>query len=683
MKDNDKDCRFQLPREQQKETHVDEDGSIVLKCNNGAVNGYNPTIVTAMRCNMDVKPIGSGTMAMAMYLYVGNYVIKTSLDTAFMFSALCAGIKAIKDSPPKTEDGQEDIEERRCLLMVKTVNQLIGKRELSGQQVATELMNWPTKYTNRKFPKFYWTRMLREICPAAFKPKDLEKEQVHLTDTEDPNHHDGQPEDTLLEKDAEMAATEQEDEEDTIVLNEHELLRELDEETEGSADQKLKSRLYNDIFFRPPTLKKTDAWELFTKYEKKPLPKSKKRQKEYHCFAASHPQYTSHCMKKLTETEQEMVPVLVGLPIPRADKEEDKTAYHIAMRALFKPWSEDTESPLKGLEMTWEDAYMEMMRAVSVEQRRIIDNMQLVYKSRDAKDDFSAARRKRAAELARSLPSNEDPFEENGEGYDPVWENAMQSSLDEGQNEDNGVTDSIDTLLVGKATASSGFYQGSATPKSRIAADAKQADEEDAAIAKTSMKELAKRREQYLSERFARVTAGNVEDARRRRETNTIPEPTVTSREEEEARKAELVKMYADEGTSAETAGWCSWQKIAGMLVKKHNLNDKQTLAFLLLADQVAAQRERPEGTKPLRMLVTGPGGTGKSRIFEAWTEYHTLLGVSDKIRLTGPTGVVASDIGRSTTHSELSLCVSRDNMKADTPSGKKIRQALERNWQE
>ncbi|KAJ6471500.1 hypothetical protein C8R45DRAFT_836389, partial [Mycena sanguinolenta] len=162
LKDNDKDCRFQLPRPTVKETHLDEEGTIVLKCNNGAVNGYNPIAVATQRCNMDVKPIGSGTMAMAMFGYVGNYVIKSSLDTAFMFSALCAGIKAIADSPPKTDDGELDTQENSRLLMVKTVNQLIGKRELSAQQVATELVGWPSKYTNRKFPVLYWTRMLRE-----------------------------------------------------------------------------------------------------------------------------------------------------------------------------------------------------------------------------------------------------------------------------------------------------------------------------------------------------------------------------------------------------------------------------------------------------------------------------------------------------------------------------------------
>ncbi|KAI3997998.1 hypothetical protein K525DRAFT_181826, partial [Schizophyllum commune Loenen D] len=62
----------------------------------------------------------------------------------------------------------------------------------------------------------------------------------------------------------------------------------------------------------------------------------------------------------------------------------------------------------------------------------------------------------------------------------------------------------------------------------------------------------------------------------------------------------------------------------------------------------------------PLRLLVTGPGGTGKSRIFNAWTEFYTELALLEEFRLTAPTGVVASDIGGCTIHSEAALCVKR-----------------------
>ncbi|KAJ6512938.1 hypothetical protein C8R45DRAFT_772423, partial [Mycena sanguinolenta] len=141
-RDNDKDCRFQLPRDTVEETYINEEGSIVLRCTDGRVNTYNPIIVATERCNMDIKPIGSGTVAMAMFHYVGNYTIKSSMDTAFIFSDI---------------DGSVDPSERSRLLMVKTVNQLIGKRELSSQQMASKLMGWPSKYTNRSYPIFYWS----------------------------------------------------------------------------------------------------------------------------------------------------------------------------------------------------------------------------------------------------------------------------------------------------------------------------------------------------------------------------------------------------------------------------------------------------------------------------------------------------------------------------------------------
>ncbi|KAL1698258.1 hypothetical protein EV121DRAFT_159764, partial [Schizophyllum commune] len=120
------------------------------------VNGYCLEIVATERCNMDIKPIGSGTVAMAMFQYIGQYTTKFAMDTAFVFSALCASIKALKAQPPVTLDGDVDADERSRLLMIKTVNKLVGKRELSSQQVASSLLNLPSYYTNRAYPPFYW-----------------------------------------------------------------------------------------------------------------------------------------------------------------------------------------------------------------------------------------------------------------------------------------------------------------------------------------------------------------------------------------------------------------------------------------------------------------------------------------------------------------------------------------------
>ncbi|KAJ3899403.1 hypothetical protein F5879DRAFT_772747, partial [Lentinula edodes] len=163
LRDNDKDCRFQLPRDIVQHTSFNEDGYLVLKCNDGNVNGHNPIITVAERCNSDAKPIGSGAVAMAMFQYFGNYTIKYTMDTAFVFSALCAAIKLLSDNPPIDIDGNLDTYEHSRQFLIKTANKLIGKRELSGQQIASKLIGIPSCYTNCKYPVFFWSGMLREI----------------------------------------------------------------------------------------------------------------------------------------------------------------------------------------------------------------------------------------------------------------------------------------------------------------------------------------------------------------------------------------------------------------------------------------------------------------------------------------------------------------------------------------
>ncbi|KAJ6465350.1 hypothetical protein C8R45DRAFT_765767, partial [Mycena sanguinolenta] len=101
-------------------------------------------------------------------------------------------------------------------------------------------------------------------------------------------------------------------------------------------------------------------------------------------------------------------------------------------------------------------------------------------------------------------------------------------------------------------------------------------------------------------------------------------------------------------------------------LIIKHTLNDEQTRAFLLLADKIGNELEHNRKDPPMSLLCTGPGGTGKSVIFQAWKEFYEVTGRSERLRLTAPTGVVASDIGGCTIHSEASLRISPAKMKSN-----------------
>ncbi|KAF9255032.1 hypothetical protein L218DRAFT_884960, partial [Marasmius fiardii PR-910] len=78
--------------------------------------------------------------------------------------------------------------------------------------------------------------------------------------------------------------------------------------------------------------------------------------------------------------------------------------------------------------------------------------------------------------------------------------------------------------------------------------------------------------------------------------------------------------------------------------------------AFLLLADKIGQEHVHKTRQPLITLLCTGPGGTSKSVIFEAWKEFYELMGHPERLCPTAPTGAVASDIGGSTIHSETSL---------------------------
>ncbi|KAJ3931070.1 MAG: hypothetical protein NXY57DRAFT_896856 [Lentinula lateritia] len=130
-------------------------------------------------------------------------------------------------------------------------------------------------------------------------------------------------------------------------------------------------------------------------YSKEELPESKKQIKTYLQFQLGHPQYTTHCLKKMDAGNYQQVPVLKGYPIPRSDKIECQDKYMIAMLALFKPWSHNEQSPLKAPQEAWNTAFNTWKDTDLFKSHiKIINNMQLLYESKDAKLDYSAQRQK-------------------------------------------------------------------------------------------------------------------------------------------------------------------------------------------------------------------------------------------------------------------------------------------------
>ncbi|KAJ7597966.1 hypothetical protein C8J56DRAFT_771417 [Mycena floridula] len=167
--DRDKFCRFKYPHTVIEFTFIDNDGRIHYKRLDGRIVGYNPTISGSFQCNTDGKFIGSGLLGAAMCIYVTNYTAKASLDSSVIASALAAAMESLHRSEKESPISSED--EHCRILLLKTLNQINGRRELSGQQVASSLLGFSNHISDARFTVIYWSKLLNWLSPEHFKPR--------------------------------------------------------------------------------------------------------------------------------------------------------------------------------------------------------------------------------------------------------------------------------------------------------------------------------------------------------------------------------------------------------------------------------------------------------------------------------------------------------------------------------
>jgi hypothetical protein len=169
--DRDRLCRFNYPIPLVPESSMDEHGKVSQKRLDENVVGYNPTISRSFQCNTDAKFVGSGPLGMALSIYMTHYAAKpTGANSAVIMSALAAAMKAMQKltADPNAPVSRDD--ERCRKLLLKTLNQINGRRELSGQQVACALLGILNHVTDARFAVFHWSKLLTWISPEQFPP---------------------------------------------------------------------------------------------------------------------------------------------------------------------------------------------------------------------------------------------------------------------------------------------------------------------------------------------------------------------------------------------------------------------------------------------------------------------------------------------------------------------------------
>jgi len=108
-----------------------------------------------------------------------------------------------------------------------------------------------------------------------------------------------------------------------------------------------------------------------------------------------------------------------------------------------------------------------------------------------------------------------------------------------------------------------------------------------------------------------------------------------------------------------------SSEELLRIIEQEFQLNQKQNYAFQIISNHFIKRFILKDcSEKPLRMLMTGPGGTGKTHVVKALQKVMKFYGCEHKIRFLAPTGSAASLIDGMTVHKGLGIKIIKADAK-------------------
>ena len=127
-------CRFLFPHEIEPLSYFDsETNSIILKCLDGMVNYFNRYILVYCRHNHDLKCILSGKAAKAAMCYITDYITKMDIKTYQMLSLLSCTVASV------SQESELPIRKKGRDLLHKCLAQFTRQQQIHAQQAARYL----------------------------------------------------------------------------------------------------------------------------------------------------------------------------------------------------------------------------------------------------------------------------------------------------------------------------------------------------------------------------------------------------------------------------------------------------------------------------------------------------------------------------------------------------------------
>ncbi|KAJ8473925.1 hypothetical protein ONZ51_g7564 [Trametes cubensis] len=718
--DQDDLCRMRINGSTCGATHLDdESGAVLLRRLHPRIASYNDLVVFLMKCNMDIKFIGSGEAAKALLYYVTDYITKPSLPMHVGLSALSYAIQRTNEKFPPTSETIPTNRSRGALTIA--VNRMISRQEMSHQQVMSYLVGGGDVYTSHTFRILHWGKFDR-LFKQAFSDRSCEDDDVPENSVEPRtirrgcNEDDGVDVDTGTDSmplsehmeidDAEVDAIEyhnmdverggmdanaedrrldardEEDadpmesdpepnscdgnaqEEDTFVLT-------LDKSGSISATNQQQDYIYRstDPVFQSMSLYEfvgmTDKEKLGRddqdKGEDAPGPRRGRKPEPRGRFSSDeHTQYTTHRLRRRTIWT---VPVILGNRVPRVDRGvAEKEKWSRMMLILFVPWRQPHDLRRPG--ENWTSAFERQKSQLDNVHTDVISNMSVLSECRDARDAFREMRRAELlAQLRDGLPtsgarrhaSNSD--EDTRQEFQ-LFDSSHDTNAYECVKENDTTRHALDGDIGTRARELIDLCYGT---DERGPRDLRA--HEDAEVLHTGHQHT------HLRPREAQDEPMILRHQTKMRELKRERRPVIESKFEE-GRPRKKRRTAAVE----ERVTWESLPNTGAAHPTGSDINEPEQLNTLeRVIRQVTEEMQltdNPEqerafrivanhvynGGDQLLMYIAGVGGTGKTHVVKAILRFFDLLARSKEILVSAPTGAAALNIGGYTIHSLLMM---------------------------
>ncbi|KAF8136456.1 hypothetical protein EV363DRAFT_1126909, partial [Boletus edulis] len=159
---SDNNCRMRINGSTRAITELDEETkSILLRRLHPWINNFNAVVLFLLQSNMDIKYIGSGPAAKALVYYVTDYITKSDLKIHSGIQTLQAAMK--NHAEKFRNDATSSHEYRDRNLVTKCMNSLMGRQEISHQQVMSYLVGGGDVYSSHDFRPFRFYEFLKQL----------------------------------------------------------------------------------------------------------------------------------------------------------------------------------------------------------------------------------------------------------------------------------------------------------------------------------------------------------------------------------------------------------------------------------------------------------------------------------------------------------------------------------------